>query len=329
MPPKKSTSSSAANSGAEISATRSAATSRAATRASRAANLDPSARPALTEEELQALGPEERAARLADDDPRTSVSFADDAGGDAEVPAILASILEPGVGFGDVADEQPDWLRKLFPDGAWGFPVCDAKDGHLSGQLDAVHQELQRQAKACTGELRTKYDMYAAEWPVLRQSVLYSRLLATALAQVQDRTDDDDAAATIGELQLIIKGWMRDLLGRATVLMVASDHSEAGAQKIAAKLKAKRQGYLPELLDDIQDLGPAPQSSPPKPKSALRPAKFEGPSSAGAFNTYSNKPPKNLSSTRAGRRPQSPTKMQSQPKSATSGPAHAAGSEGD
>ena len=125
-----------------------------------------SAKAKTSDEQLQLLSPEERAAReatqrenagnqrrldAADEEASASVEHIDDgddedAAMQGDEPVCLASVLEPGTGFGDVADEQPVWLRKMFPDGAWSFPVCDTKDGHLSGQLDPVHQVLQRQA---------------------------------------------------------------------------------------------------------------------------------------------------------------------------------------
>ena len=200
-------------------------------------------------------------AREADDDVEYAPAAAAD---DGPAHDGFPPILRRGVDFADAGDaDLPDWLATMFSDDAWAFPVCDAKNGHLSGQLDADALKLERVAaealQAGNKELHTKYRMYQQEWPVLRQSVLYSRLIATALAQLQVGTDDPAVQDAVDALLDIMRGLLRDQLARATVLKVAAHHSEAGAQAIAAKLKAKTAGYLPELVDDISSLGPAPQ----------------------------------------------------------------------
>ncbi len=161
---------------------------------------------------------------------------------------------------GDVGDEHvPEWIMQLFPDPvAWKFPVCDEMNGHLSGQLDTILPLLEQQARSCDGELRAKYQAYAQVWPILRQSVLYGKLMATMLAKMADSCEQDDLQDDFQHMEMMFQGLLSDQLQCASVIMVAATHSEVGAQKVASALRAKATGFHPALLDKIMDLGPPP-----------------------------------------------------------------------
>ena len=212
----------------------------------------------------QPATPDARVTSRPDNDSR--VSRAPDERDFSQSAPILAE-------FQDYSDgDVPEWLQKLFPDPvAWKFPVCDTKNGHLSGQLDPVPLQLERQAQVCKGDLRSKYMCYVQEWPVLRQSVIYGRLIATAVSQMRESLGSADVShlSALQQTEMVLQGLLSDQLARAMVLMV-------GAQKIASSLRVKTSGFHPDLMDKIADLGPAPAESSFEKRSEARSASNKG-----------------------------------------------------
>ena len=122
-------------------------------RSSKKANATRASRDSESDEDRaapQPATPDARVTSQPDNDSR--VSREPDERDFSQSAPILAE-------FQDYSDgDVPEWLQKLFPDPvAWKFPVCDTKNGHLSGQLDPVLSQLERQAQVCKGDLRSKY----------------------------------------------------------------------------------------------------------------------------------------------------------------------------
>lgn len=178
----------------------------------------------------------------------------------------FAPVLGPSQSCLDPEEASEEYLH-LFPDSFWSFPVVDRKDGHLTSFLDPIGQKLQAQAASCSGPLQARYEERVAEWRVLRQSVVYGQLISAALTQVGNNLDEQadnidleecDLRDVIQQLQAIVINLTSDQLARASVLITAAEHSNAGAEKIEFSLRAPTLGLHPAALKHFTDLGPAP-----------------------------------------------------------------------
>jgi hypothetical protein len=182
----------------------------------------------------------------------------------------LGSSLPPGV-------LPPDWHTSIFPDDTWSFPVSEKKNGRLSDNHDPVGDLLRHQSDLTSGALRTTYSCQAAEWKVLRNSVVYLNLVGLALGQINAGLQPVDKvnlnSTTLRDdlikLEEIVSVWSRVVLERVSVLVVAAHHTSAAADKLSQKFRAKTMGLLPEAASFAADL-PPPSARPTAKRSEGR-----------------------------------------------------------
>ena len=208
----------------------------------------------------------------ADDQPSEENS-GDEAQYEDEEQVEFASILHPGLRETRIDDPGlvPDWHRNLFldHDTTWDFPIVENKTGHLTNSFETVTETLRTKMANVSGELHGKYQGYIDEWKVLRQSTIYSKLVASALAQINQVITDYPREARydsrgnlvqrLQQLESIMATLLRAQVDRATVIIAAAYHSQQGATKIAARIEAQSLGIPRHLLNHYEDLGPAPQ----------------------------------------------------------------------
>lgn len=183
-----------------------------------------------------------------------------------EFDESFAPVLTPSQSCLEPEEASEEYLL-LFPDSFWAFPIVDRKDGHLSSLLDPIGQKLIAQASLCSGPLQARYEERVSEWRVLRQSVIYGQLVSAALIQVSNALDaqespldleECDLRQVIQRLQTIVINLTSDQLARASVLITAAEHSNAGAEKVEFSLRAPTLGLHPSALKHFADLGPPP-----------------------------------------------------------------------
>jgi hypothetical protein len=167
-----------------------------------------------------------------------------------EEASDVASVLAPGtVSF----EDPPAWFTQLFPGGncAYRFPPGVEKDGRLTGAPDETLALLQ--AKSSDQLFRA----FAAEWRVLRQSIVYQLLQAQVTVQVLDALDllaeknsgkqvlaSANLADRFTQLEQLQVNLLGDQLRRASVILTALHKDVPTANRLHHQFEASALGSL-------------------------------------------------------------------------------------
>jgi hypothetical protein len=214
-----------------------------------------------------------------------------------EVNTNLQSVLQPGVPRLDgLSLPEGHWLIKLFgkEQSFWDFPFATPKDGTLPSSSDTIISKLQYQSQNQSDRLKQVYLSFIEEWTVLRQSLVYNKLIGSALIEIQASLTElvDSELINLGNFSLlqnlqhlesIIAQVTKDQLIRASVIITAAEHTVLGAEKVAHTLRAGVSGLHPDAIKAYSDLGPVPIKFTHKPVK-------ESSASGSSSSSWSSKP---------------------------------------
>lgn len=184
----------------------------------------------------------------------------------------VATCLKDFVQRGEV--QEPGWSEELFAANPafWEFPRGAAKDGRLSEVGDVIALRLRDQENLTQGAISQGYQYLRAEWPVLRLSLIYSRLVGTALYQInefianEDRITFDECSlkSDLLHLEEIFEAITSQQLARASVIITAADHTLQGAEKVAHHFSTTKSALHPKAVPIFEALSPVKTASAAK-----------------------------------------------------------------
>lgn len=162
----------------------------------------------------------------------------------------------------------PKWHSDILneDDETWDFPAGVRKTGNLPIQFEIIAEHLRQGMKGVPGEMRGRYEAYRGEWQVLRQSTIYSKLVASALAQInhsirsdpqQDRYSNGDLPQRLEQLEGIMATVFEAQVGRAAVLIAAAEWSLKAADVVEHSLSVRNRGIPKKFMEDFKGFGPA------------------------------------------------------------------------
>ena len=204
-----------------------------------------------------------------DDDEQSEYESAVDDYEDEE-PVEFAPILDQDGTSSRLQDPWPvpPWHDDIFPedDETWDFPAGVRKTGNLPTNFEITTEHLRQGMEGVHGEMRGRYEAYIGEWQVLRQSTVYGKLVASALAQInhtikskpqEARLDGNgDLPQRLEQLESIMATLLRAQTDRAAVLLAAAEYSLKAADTIESKLSVRNRGIPKHLIEEFKAFGP-------------------------------------------------------------------------
>ena len=198
-----------------------------------------------------------------DDDDDSSVSPSDVGSLNRLVSGRVLTCLSRNIQRSVIA-EQSAWFQALFPETCrYTLPVGAAKSGRApTAGFDHILSELVRRSRLPSGSPRdaARYQAFAAEWPLLFQSVAYQIVQAEATSELlvffntlrslpAEQLAETVTSSTLGsdldQLLEIQCALLDDQTKRGSVIITAALKTLAGADLIANQFVSEVSGVHP------------------------------------------------------------------------------------
>ena len=202
------------------------------------------------------------------DDDDSSVSPSDGGSLSRLVSGRVLTCLSRNVQRSEVA-EQSTWFRELFPETCrYTLPVGTAKSGRAPAAVfDHILNELVRRGRIPSASPRdsARYQAFAAEWPLLFQSIAYQIVQAEATSELLvffntlRSHQEDQFAETLASSTLVLDlGQLLDLQ-----CAVLDDQTKRGSVIITAALKTLVSADLisNQFVSEVSGVHPSAEAS--------------------------------------------------------------------